>query len=419
MKTITFLILLSILPFILNGQWYPQNSGTSENLSSIYFTDTLNGWTVGNSGTILSTVDGGDNWEEQISGISNNLLSVFFTNTTHGWVGGITDSWPNVGLMLRTTDGGNSWEELDIEVPPVQGIWFIDMLKGWAFGYGILHTTDGGETWEAQSVTGNAYTRCGYFIDSLNGWVSGGHGIGSTGYHYGYILHTIDGGNTWNYQFDYGGSDGFVIHSICFTDSLNGWSTGGRWGWNGIILKTTNGGNNWDTSYFDNSAEFNSICFIDSFNGWAVGHDGLIITTSDGGNTWETIPGGTTQYLNEVYFTKSGYGWIAGTEGTILHADYSQIVDMDEFDFQSLKSDIRCYPNPFTNSATIEYELLKPGTVVIKIFNQVGKLVEVTQMNDQKTENKFIWETNNLPSGIYFIQMHYGNKLIVKKILKL
>jgi len=422
MKTQNLLILFSILPIILIAQWYPQTSGTTENLSSIYFTDTENGWTVGNYGSILKTGDGGNNWEEQISGTSNNLLSVYFSNLNHGWAGGVTDDFPYFGLILRTVDGGNSWEELNSEVAAVQSIYFTDSLSGWLAAGNILHTTDGGETWQSiLEPTNYMNARSICFTDSLNGWVSGGHGVGSTGYIYGYIWHTNDGGNNWENQFYYGEHDGTKLYSIYFVDSLNGWCTGGSWGFYGILLKTTNGGNDWDTSYYAsyNSEELNSVYFTDLYNGWAVGQDGLIINTSDGGNNWDTISVGTGQYLNEIYFTESGHGWIAGAGGTILHADYSQIVSIDELGAQSLKSYLHCYPNPFSGSTTIEYELNQPGKTVIRIFTHTGKLIEMIQIHDRNTENKFIWDAKNLPSGIYFIQLQSGNEMVARKIFKL
>jgi photosystem II stability/assembly factor-like uncharacterized protein len=55
------------------AQWEPQNSCTTNNLYSVYFTNTTTGYVVGDSGTILKTTDGGINWLPQSSGTSNRL----------------------------------------------------------------------------------------------------------------------------------------------------------------------------------------------------------------------------------------------------------------------------------------------------------------------------------------------------------
>jgi len=426
MKTILLFfsaICIFLISFTTYAQWYPQTSGTTENLASIYFTDTLNGWAVGDNGTILHTDDGGENWEEQTSGTSNNLSDVYFTDPVHGW----TLSYSRIH---RTADGGNNWEELIYLSYILTGIHFYDTLNGWVVGHNIFRTYDGGETWEKQFEFfpnyRRAYSVC--FTDSLNGWVSGGHGVGSTGHFWGYILHTNDGGNTWDNQFYAGGNDGFVFYSICFTDSLKGWSAGGGGNWeNGIILKTTNGGNSWDTSYLSNVNRLYSVYFTDTLNGWAVGGRGIagnysdvILHTANGGETWESDTSSTSYSLNSVYFTENGYGWIVGGGGTILKADYSPIVSLDEPGVQSLKSGIRCYPNPFSSSTIIEYELSKPGNINTTVFNHLGQQIErIDQGHQSGGKNQYIWDASGLPNGIYFIQVRTGQELATSKIVKM
>ena len=41
-----------------SAQWFPQNSGTTNNINSVYFTDVNTGYAVGTN-TILKTTDGG------------------------------------------------------------------------------------------------------------------------------------------------------------------------------------------------------------------------------------------------------------------------------------------------------------------------------------------------------------------------
>ena len=81
---------------------------------------------------------------------------------------------------------------------------------------------------------------------------------------------------------------------------------------------------------------------------------------------------------------------------------------------------INNYPNPFSTSTTIEYELSKRGKAEIKIYNQTGQLIEqVVQEDCQKGKNKFIWLAKDAPPGIYFIRLQAGNEITAKKIIKL
>ncbi len=82
-------------------------------MEGVSFTDSNNGTTVGDNGTILRTTDGGTTWNSQISGTTNNLNSVSFIDSDNGTAVGYD------GTILRTTNGGVSFvEEEEIEEIP-------------------------------------------------------------------------------------------------------------------------------------------------------------------------------------------------------------------------------------------------------------------------------------------------------------
>jgi photosystem II stability/assembly factor-like uncharacterized protein len=74
-------------------------------LNSVFFIPHGNantGYEVGNSGTILKTIDGGANWQYQFSGTKESLKSVFFVNANTGYaVGGS-------GTIIKATNLGDS-----------------------------------------------------------------------------------------------------------------------------------------------------------------------------------------------------------------------------------------------------------------------------------------------------------------------
>ncbi|MDQ3020031.1 MAG: hypothetical protein M3R36_05610 [Bacteroidota bacterium] len=69
----------------------------------IYFTDTLIGYTVGGSGIIGKTVDGGNSLIIQSGNVIGNLNAIFFINNENGFAVG------DGGAITRTTNGGLNW----------------------------------------------------------------------------------------------------------------------------------------------------------------------------------------------------------------------------------------------------------------------------------------------------------------------
>jgi len=83
-------------------------------------------------------------------------------------------------------------------------------------------------------------------------------------------------------------------------------------------------------------------------------------------------------------------------------------------------TDIQIYPNPFTTSATIEYELLQPSTVQITIYNYLGEGIElIPEKRQPKGMHKFTWQAEKLPAGVYYCTLRIGSRMQTSKMIKL
>ena len=91
------------------------------------------------------------------------------------------------------------------------------------------------------------------------------------------------------------------------------------------------------------------------------------------GSTWEHYNEIITPGLNSIIFVDQNYGWCVGAS-TILYTDNGGIVGTESSISIKSNSQIKTHPNPFTNSATIEYELKQPSTVQLSVYNQLGQL---------------------------------------------
>jgi photosystem II stability/assembly factor-like uncharacterized protein len=119
------------------------------------------------------------------------------------------------------------------------------------------------------------------FIDSLTGWVSSDSGK---------IFHTSDGGENWDEQFS---NDSLNINSLFFLNEQVGWGSAVSFTYEPygtFVLTTTDGGTNWNSEYLRLGQVFiNSFYFFDTLTGFTVGSPNVFHKTTNGGSSWEKV----------------------------------------------------------------------------------------------------------------------------------
>jgi len=303
-KTLFFIISIFIVSHSAHSQsgWFwlnPLPQGNS--LNSIKFVNSQKGFAVGNVGTIMRTNNAGENWSVFNTGFTNDLYSLDFTDESTLY------SCGSGGIILKTTNSGISWNRISSGTTDnLFFIFFSDINIGYICGQEgrILKTTDEGKSWINQN-TGLLNTLKGiYFFDTEKGFVCG----------LGIIMKTTNGGNNWmvnNYSSNF--------NAITFINDQTGFVAGGlnfR-----ELRKTTNGGTSWLFSSLPGSSnELSSIRFINAFTGFICGKNSTFFKTTNSGLNWvynNTITD-ETYNLSSVYFSGSSVGYLAGTYGTIF-----------------------------------------------------------------------------------------------------
>jgi photosystem II stability/assembly factor-like uncharacterized protein len=349
------LYLLILLPIFADGQegnfkWQnPLPQGND--LNGVSCASGRYAWAAGQAGTIIKSTDKGVNWEIQYSGVTNQLNGVSFTDSLTGWVCGNS-------VILHTGDGGETWIQQAIPVvPSINDIMFIDHELGWAVcGSGhILRSIDGGANWLITNIDILSTFWAVHFIDSQTGFVSGSNGA---------FLKTVDGGATWQLStfFD---SD-YWLRSVFFTSQDTGFMSGLLYDWvfsDPIIVKTTDGGLTWTTTFPGSPAGHSipwDIYFTDPMNGFIAGDNSVVYQTIDGGESWtdrmwddyhdmyslaffdddyalcvgseaqimrklggpffiwKLNESGPTKWIDDIVFTDEQTGWAVGSENTLL-----------------------------------------------------------------------------------------------------
>jgi hypothetical protein len=79
---------------------------------------------------------------------------------------------------------------------------------------------------------------------------------------------------------------------------------------------------------------------------------------------------------------------------------------------------IDCYPNPFTSSATISYNLPANSEATLKVFNLLGKEVRVLAEGRLQAGNHSMpFHAERLKAGIYFLRLTNNQNQVTRKII--
>jgi len=150
------------------------------------------------------------------------------------------------------------------------------------------------------------------FVTATKGYLSGYVDVG-TGIKRGYLYSTGDGGVTWTKMNGLVASD---LKKIQMIDAFNGFAVGTH----GIVLKTTNGGNDWDMISLNGISgvtALNDLFFTSLLNGIIIGDNGMILQTTDAGASFTSVtPAFTAGFqLNSITYDGSNLFIGAGNAG--------------------------------------------------------------------------------------------------------
>ncbi len=112
------------------------------------------------------------------------------------------------------------------------------------------------------------------------------------------------------------------LRDIFFIDEEYGWVVGS----NGTIIKTTNGGINWEVIHLTLSESISSVFFTSRDNGWlTTTYNDKIYRTTNGGVNWEHIATieGTDVSLLDIFFVNDSTGFVCRSAFSIYRTtDY-------------------------------------------------------------------------------------------------
>jgi len=146
-----------------------------------------------------------------------------------------------------------------------------------------------------------------FFLDSLTGWAVTGTNNGPG--HINYIIKTTNGGDNWNIII----TDTCFYSKIKFINSTSGFASGGSGGGTAFFYKSTNGGMNWQKLVNTGAAEFEDMSVLNQDTIRVVDHDALVggaFLTTNGGLSWTRQFSGGTENPNKIYMFNARIGFI-------------------------------------------------------------------------------------------------------------
>lgn len=240
--------------------WF-MNSSFSTKLNSLCFVNLDKGFAALSNGIGISQ-NGGYNWTlvNPDNSASYIYYSVFFHNENTGYISA-KNIVSDYAYVFKTTNNGNNW------------IWFntgVDAFK--------IHDF--------------------YFINSMTGWCTGSR-FGKL-----YTMKTNNGGINWTETNTPAISA--IPNNIYFSDSNNGYITT-----NNKIFKSINGGNEWFV--LKEIADLNSSYFKNIDEYFIVDMHSRVLKTSNGGIDFDTLMGNNNHTLNRIQSISSEVLWCNGT----------------------------------------------------------------------------------------------------------
>ncbi len=239
-------------------------------------------------------------WLNQNSGTTADMASIKFINRYTGWACGY-------GVILKTTNGGINWftQSHPATDKPLYKIQPLDSNIVYCVGWfqTILKTTNGGLNWIAirngPYGSGNSFFGM-YFLNINTGWITGAHP---------YILKTTNGGNTFDSIYFFWA----YTRDIYFKDSITGLVCGEG----GLIRKSTNGGYNWfdvNINLYNQGYDFINLSIINNQYVWIIGRQVYgVYRSTDFGNNFDSVGYVTNGFeIYAVRFINHLTGWCGG-----------------------------------------------------------------------------------------------------------
>lgn len=259
------------------------------------------------------------------TGTSADLSAIYFADKRLGLICG------EDGIALLTTDGGSSWKALqgidpaanftDCHISIDKKIYIIEESGNLYASYDL------GQSWQLTKPEGTFSPLRLKFYDGGAAFITGSNGV---------ILRSGDYGNTWSKTISRTKS---IIYDLDFRDKKNGIAVGT----DGILLVTSDGGNNWLPKKKFSKDYLKRIKYING-SGWiTVGAEGSVFLSSSNGESWEKAELADNEGLRSILMLNEEDMILGDSKGSLFitkdaGGSWKKLADIDEMKLSGLAS---------------------------------------------------------------------------------
>lgn len=138
----------------------------------------------------------------------------------------------------------------------------------------------------------------------------------------------------------------------------------------GKIIKTVNGGSNWNLVYSDTLLQFWCFFFVNHNTGYVSGSYGTIMKTTNKGDNWTILNSGTQTALDGIWFVNENTGYVGGANLVLKTTDAGQ----------SWVNKIGNFISPFETAEAVYFSDVNTGYYCTNTFN--ARIVKTTNGGD-------------------------------------
>lgn len=344
------------------------NGNIAGNIEVLYYSPDAILFAGTNSSGMAYSNDGGNTWLRPEGGLENNQIRSFTSTSTGDIYAGTSD-----GELYRSQDGGKNWQKIETGFPiasmDILGTNAQDHIFAGLLGEGVYRSEDNGNSWiQVNNGLPEGYRPKSFLFLDSEIWVGGFSGV----------FRSMDNGDSWDDQ-------NFLYQIYDLRMDAEG-------------------------SVYAGTRSFG------------------VHRMEKGSDTWENVSTGLEHLDISSLNMITDSILYAGTQGgglfkTIIEKSTVSVSDPEFPDGLSLSPNS---PNPFREATTIHYTIPKSGSVVLRIYDMMGREVNAVMSQENHPPGRHSISLtsgeeglNLIHPGIYFLTLTFDHQYnLTRRIIK-